>query len=135
MINIVFFIKQNPKLGIILISLIVTIFVSLVNKYTTDQKRMKEIKENQKKLQEEIKRNKNDPKKMLELQKEMMTYSGEMMKHSFKPMIFTLIPLLVLFGWLKNVFIGTILEKSWIWWYIISSIILSLVVKKIFRIE
>jgi uncharacterized membrane protein (DUF106 family) len=129
------FIKQNPKLGIILVSIIVTIFVSLINKYTTDQKRMKEIKENQKKLQEEVKKNKNDPKKMLELQKEMMTYSGEMMKHSLKPMIFTLIPLLILFNWLRNVFIGTALEKSWVWWYIISSIAFSLVFKKIFKIE
>jgi uncharacterized membrane protein (DUF106 family) len=129
------FIKQNPKLGILLVSLIVTIFTSLINKYTTNQKRMKEIKDNQKKLQEEVKKNKNDPKKMLELQKEMMSYSGEMMKHSFRPMILTLIPLLVLFSWLRKVFIGTSLESSWIWWYIISGIILSMVFKKILKIE
>jgi uncharacterized membrane protein (DUF106 family) len=129
------FIKQNPKLGIILVSLIVTIFVSLINKYTTDQKRMKEIKDNQKRLQEEMKKNKNNSEKMLGIQKEIMAYSGEMMKHSLKPMMFTLIPLLFLFNWLRNVFVGTALENSWVWWYIISSIFLSLIFKKIFKIE
>ena len=135
MIDITQFVKQNPKMGIVLISVVVTIFVSLINKYTTNQKRMKEIKESQKKLQEEIKKNKNDPKKMLELQKEMMAHSSVMMKRGFKPMLFTLIPLLILFNWLKTVFIGGVLERSWVWWYIISSIILSLIFKKIFKIE
>jgi len=135
MIDITQFVKQNPKIGIILISVVVTVFVSLINKYTTNQKRMKEIKESQKKIQEEIKKNKNDSKKMLELQKEMMAHSSEMMKHGFKPMLLTLIPLLILFNWLKTVFIGGALERSWVWWYIISSIILSLIFKKIFKIE
>lgn len=129
------FIKQNPKLAIIIISLLVSIFVSLIYKLTIDQVRMKELKDKQKKLQEEIKKHKENPEKMLELQKEMMGHSGEMMKHSFKPMLLTFIPFLILFNWLRSVFISTSLEKSWIWWYIILTLVFNLLLKKVFKIE
>ena len=48
--------KMHPALAILLISFLITLLITLVYKYTTDQKKMKrikaEMKENQKKLKE-----------------------------------------------------------------------------------
>ncbi len=60
---------------------------------------MKEIKENQKRIQEEMKNHKGNQEKLMELQKEMMQDLPEQMKHSFKPMLITLIPILLIFSW------------------------------------
>ena len=53
-------ITANPKLGIISISFLVTLAMTLVTKFFTDQARMKELKEIQKKHQEKIKEHKGD---------------------------------------------------------------------------
>ena len=55
----------------------------------------------------------------------------EMMKHSFKPLIITAIPIILLIWWLKGVYIDTTLGSSWIWWYIGSAIISSIVLRKV----
>jgi uncharacterized membrane protein (DUF106 family) len=41
------------------------------------------------------------PEKMLKKQKEMMTRNMEYTKHSFKSTLFTLLPLLLIFGWMN----------------------------------
>ena len=48
-----------------------------------------------------MKQHKDNPQKLLEIQKNAMEKNLEYMKHSFKPMIFTMIPILLIFGWLN----------------------------------
>jgi len=123
---------SNPKAGIIVISFLVTLAMTLITKKFTNQNRMKELKEIQKACQIKIKNNKNNLKKQGEIQKEMMLCSIELMKHSFKPMLFTLLPLLVLFWWIRGIY--TELLPSWLWWYIGTSIISSMVLRKILKV-
>lgn len=91
----------GPFFAILIISLIVSIFTTLIHKFTTDQDKLKQIRSDLKAYQEKIKRLKDNPEKALSIQKEMMAKNGEMMKLSFRPMFFTFIPLLLFLGWLS----------------------------------
>ena len=126
--------KSYPVYSIIIVSIAVTFFTSLITKYATNQKRMKELKEIQKACQIKLKDAKGNPEKMNEINKQMLECSTEMMKYSFKPMLITFIPLILLIGFLRNVYAGTAIASSWIWYYIIASIISSLIIRKILKI-
>jgi len=126
------FIIANPKLSIILISFGITLIMTLITKKFTNQNRMKELKQIQKACQIKLKDNKGNPTKMSEIQKEMMDCSMELMKHSFKPMIFTFIPLLLLFWWIRG-FYSEILS-GWLWWYIGTSVVSSIVLRKALKV-
>ncbi len=128
-------IQNNPRIAIIILSLMVTVFITTVTYFMTDRERMKEIKAKQKALRLEIKKFKHDPAKMMELNKQMMEDMPEQLKHSFKPMLVTIIPLLILLGWLRATFADTVIASTWIWWYIGSSIVFSMGLRKIFGLQ
>ena len=122
----------NPKLSIVAVSVLVTLFMTFVSKFFTNQNRMKELKGIQKACQIKLKDAKGDMQKQSEIQKEMMVCSMELMKHSFRPMFITLIPLLILFWWIRDIYTGVL--AGWIWWYILVSIISSMIFRKIFNV-
>ncbi len=122
----------NPKVSIVVLSFLVTLAMTLVTKKFTDQNRMKELKEIQKACQIKIKDNKGNPAKMQEIQKEMMACSMELMKHSFKPMLFTFLPLILLFWWVRGIY--TTILPGWIWWYIIAGIASSIILRKLLKV-
>ena len=128
-------IQNNPRISIIILSFIVTLFITIVNYFMTDRNRMKEIKEKQKRLRVELKEFKDNPQKMMEINKQMMEDMPEQLKHSFKPMLVTIIPLLILFKWLRATFLITEIAGSWFWWYIISSIAFSMILRKVFGLQ
>ncbi|MCC7575081.1 DUF106 domain-containing protein [Candidatus Woesearchaeota archaeon] len=86
---------------IFILSFIATIITTVIYKYATDQKRIKEIKLKLKELRKKTKDHQKDTKKVMELQKEMMSLNMEMMKQSFKSMLYTFIPLIILFTWMS----------------------------------
>lgn len=127
-------IQAYPKTSIIIFSFLVTLFITLVTYFMTDRQRMREIKEKQKRIREEMKNHKSNPDKLMELQKEMMADLPEQMKHSFKPMLITLIPLLIVFAFFRNVF-NPLLGGWWILYYIVSSMIFSVILRKVFKLQ
>ncbi|MDD5087084.1 MAG: EMC3/TMCO1 family protein [Candidatus Nanoarchaeia archaeon] len=94
--------KIQPIFSIAIIAFIVTVIITLIHKFTTDQKKMKEIKEEMKSHQNEMKKCKNDPKKMMDINKKVMEKNMEFMKHSLKPMLFSFLPIIIIFGWLNT---------------------------------
>lgn len=92
----------GPFWAIILMSFLVSLIISIVYKLTTDQKKMKEIKDEIKSFQDRAKAEKEDPNKMMAIQKEAMSKNMEYMKMSFKPTLFTFIPILLIFGWMAD---------------------------------
>ena len=96
--------QLNPFLSLIIITVFVSLFVTIVYKYTTNQKRMKELREEAKKYQQEMKDAKNDSQRMLQIQKKAMASNLETMKHSFKSTLYTFIPLILLLAWLNGHF-------------------------------
>ncbi|MBU3941963.1 MAG: DUF106 domain-containing protein, partial [Nanoarchaeota archaeon] len=93
--------KLNPLLGIAIISFILTLLITLIHKFATNQEVMKGLKKDMKDHQDEMKKHKDNTKKVMEIQKQVMQKNMEFMKHSFKPMIFTFIPIIIIFGWLN----------------------------------
>ena len=122
----------NPKLSVIAISILVTFIMTLVTKKLTDQNKMKELKEIQKSCQIKIKSGNLTQDEMSKINKQMMECTWELTKHSFKPTLITLIPFLVLFIWIRGIYQDTF--SSWIWWYIGTSIIFSIIFRKILKV-
>jgi uncharacterized membrane protein (DUF106 family) len=125
----------NPKASILILSLIVTLFITIITHFLTDKELMRGIKEKQKKLREEMKIHRDNPEKMMEINKKMMEDLPHQMKQSLKVSLVTIIPLLFLFNWLKVTFAATSIASSWIWWYILSSLAFSIVLRKLFKLD
>src|SRR3989338_4205577 len=128
----------DPLFGIAVVAFIFTLIVTLIYKYTTDQIFMKNVKGEIKDIQKQMKEHKEDHKKVMDLQKIAMEKNMKYMMHSFKPMLFTFIPVILIFGWLKTAYtdIGPVLfGLSWIWGYIIFSIIFSIALRKVLKVH
>ncbi len=133
-----FLIGADPLLGILTISFLLTLIITILYKVFTDQEALKTIKDELKDMREEMKNFKDDPQKMMELNKKSMQKSLEQMKHTIKPMLITMLPLLIIFSWLRSTYseIGPlILGLSWLWVYIISSVIFSIILRKILKVN
>lgn len=133
----------SPLLGVIIISFIITAFITFIYKFMTDQEMMKSLREELKKFQKEMKELRNNPQKMMETQKKAMDVNMKYMMHSFKPMFITLIPIIIIFGWLRSTYDSETvilnlpfgIHFGWLGTYIISSIIFSTVLRKVFKIH
>ena len=90
-----------PLAAILAISIAVSAVTTLAYKYTTNQKLMREIKDDIKRMQAEVRATK-EPGKAAELQKEMMKHSMKQLNSSTKSMFITMIPLFLLFGWMSS---------------------------------
>ena len=94
-------ININPFWGIFVFSLFLSVIITLVYKYFTNQVEMKKIKDAQKEFQKKIKEHRDKPEDMLRMQKEAMSANMDYMKHSLKAMLITFIPVILLFGWMN----------------------------------
>ncbi len=132
--TIIDFMTENAVISIIIIGIIVTFISSLVMKIFTDQKKIKELKNRQKELNLEVRelQKKGNFSKIEELNKEVIEVGMSLMKASFsgKQFLITTIPFLLLFSWLRETFVP-ILGSGWIWIYLISSMVSSILVRKI----
>src|SRR3989344_6049825 len=106
-------IRISPLFAVFFISASLTLVTTLIYKYTTNQKKLKELRDEQKALQEQMKTEK-DHQKLMELQK-IMFQKGflENMKHNLLPMIITALPFIIIFQWMGKTFspFGDILWK------------------------
>lgn len=128
------FAQTSPHIFVIVVSVLVSLFISGVNYFVLNKERMHEIKARQKALQEEMKNHKDNPQKMMELQKEMFSHMGESLKHSMKPMLITFIPILIFFPIVRTALIATSIASTWFWWYLGTSIIASMIFRKLFKL-
>jgi len=94
--------KLPPLWVIIILSLILSIVVTYVYKWMTNQILMKSMKDEMKKHQEDMKKEKDNHSKVLEIQKKAMDVNMKYMLHSMKPTLITFIPLILIFGWMTN---------------------------------
>ena len=89
---------------IIILSLMISLIIIVITKYTTNQALMKNMKDDIKNYQKQIKELKNEPAKAMELQKKAMEANMKYMTHSLKPTIITFIPIILIFGWMSSTF-------------------------------
>lgn len=133
------------NVGFILIIVIFTMITTLLQKYLTDQDTLKIIQDEQKIIREEMKTYKADPTKQMELSKKSMELQMKAMPITMKPVIYTTIPFILTFRWFTDYFATISSGKllgifnahggSWIWAYIILSMILMFPIKKILKVH
>ena len=132
----------NLLWGMSFLIFLISIFMTLIQKYATDQATLKELKAEQKVLQKQMKEFKHDPAKVMELQKKQFEFIPIMMKHSMRPIIYTGIPLILMFRWFMDYFSAVAIEGyrffgffSWFWYYLVASIIFSSILRKVFKVH
>lgn len=147
----------NVLAGIFLVSALVSGIISFITAKVVDQKEMKVLKDKMSKIQEKLREAEKagDVKKTAKIQKEMMANSSELWQKSMRPMFFTMIPILLIFTWLRKYeIITTFISQrgenpillpfdplvykdrlGWLGWYILSSFATSPIIRKLFKME
>jgi uncharacterized membrane protein (DUF106 family) len=92
----------GPFWAIFIVSLGVSIIITVIYYFMTDQKEMKELKEKTKEYQKEIRKSRDDPKKMMQLNKKAMEVNTKYMMKSLKPTLVTFLPIILIFAWLSG---------------------------------
>ena len=96
---------NNPVLTVFVISFIISLLTVTAQKLLVDQDKMNEMQARSKALQKELRaaQASGDTKEMAKVQAkqmDMMQDQSEIMKMSFRPMIVTMIPILLIFAWM-----------------------------------
>ena len=97
--------NYNPFWAVFVLALVISVIVTIAYKLFTNQDEMKRLKERQKEFSKRMKSLRDRPDEMMKVQKEAMKVNMEYMKHSFKVMLITMLPILLIFGWM-NVNLG-----------------------------
>jgi uncharacterized membrane protein (DUF106 family) len=148
--------RLSFMLGIFFVSILIALITTVATLKVIDQDEMKANKKRLKQFQEKmnVARDKGDEKKLKKLTSEMMGVQSEVMKGSFKPMMYTMIPIIVVFRWLgqygplqkfilDNGYLVSLpftlprfgTELGWLGWYIICSFMTSTVIRKVFKVH
>jgi len=98
---------KNPMFTVFLIATIIAFITTLANKLLVDQDAIETSRQEMKQFQEKMKeaQKSGDPKalaKVQAMQKNVMAKQGDMMKNSFKPLIVTIIPIMLIFWWMSQ---------------------------------
>lgn len=132
--------KWNVSWGMVILVFVITLFVTLIQKYATDQEALKELKKEQKEIQKQMKEYKEHPDKIMEFQKRQMKLIPEQFKLSMRALAFTSIPLILFFRWFYDFFasLGHVkffgIIGSWFLFYLIISLIFSSILRKYLKV-
>jgi uncharacterized membrane protein (DUF106 family) len=135
----------NLTIGMLVIIFIITLITTLIQKYTTDQKALKELRNEQKILQEEMKKFEHHPEKLAELSKKQFEFFPRTLKLTSRGVLFTGVPFILFYRWFYDIFSAMIDPAtgksplffgffSWFWFYMISMIIFSTILRKYLKV-
>jgi len=130
----------NVSWGMTIIILVVTLIVTLAQKYATDQEALRELKKEQKQIQEEMKKFKEHPEKLMDLQKTQMKLLPKQMKLSMRAIAFTGVPLILFFRWFQDFFttLGDVkffgIIGSWFLFYLIIAMVFGAILRKYLKV-
>ncbi|MFQ6010113.1 MAG: EMC3/TMCO1 family protein [Candidatus Aenigmatarchaeota archaeon] len=140
-----------PILAEMVIAAVIAFIITIFYKKMVNQSELKELKEEQRKLQEKVKElQKTNPDEANRLTKEMLKLTNKQMKMNFKPMLPTLLLVIILFPWIASVFMSSehLLRAmlpftlpffgndfGWLMWYIVVSIPFSQIFRKLLGVQ
>ncbi len=155
--------KLSLMTGIFIVSGLIALITTAVTAKVIDQNEIKKGKKRLKEFQDKINKaqEKKDEKKVKKLTSEMMQVQSEVMKNSIKPLMYTMVPIILVFSWMRQYapLQNFILEKSylvllpfnmpglpfswhpggpylgWLGWYIVCSFMTSTLIRKMFKIQ
>jgi len=87
-----------------------------------------------------MKQNKENTSKMMELQKKQLEHLPKTFELTMKPVIYTAVPFILLIRWFTDIFKNLGDPKilgflSWIWAYILLSLLFSIILRKILKVH
>src|SRR3989338_872405 len=88
-------------LAVIILSFLISLIITVVYKFATDQNLMKDLKEEMKEFQKEIKELRKEPEKAMQVQKKAMQTNMKYMMHSMKSTLYSIIPIIIIFSWMS----------------------------------
>ena len=91
----------NPLFAVGLVALLVSLIITIIYKYTTNQNLMKQLKTEMKELQKEMKELREHPEEMMKVQRRAMESNMKYMMQSFRSTLFTMLPIILIFGWMN----------------------------------
>ncbi|CAB3287427.1 conserved membrane protein of unknown function [Methanocaldococcus lauensis] len=97
----------HPAMAILVIAIIVSLIINIATKLLVDQERVAELKKEIQEFQIKSKKMAKNPEMLEKLQEEyqrIMQLNAELMKMSFKPMIYTWLPIILIFIYLRHVY-------------------------------
>jgi uncharacterized membrane protein (DUF106 family) len=135
---------KSPVVSLFIVSTILTLIVLALNKVSINRKVVKELKAKMEEIKESLtlaQRNGNKSE-IDRFMGEMMKINSQYMKHSFKALIISIVVLALFLPWLRFRFSGSaaVLPFSlpvvgssidWIYWYILASLAVGWVIRKL----
>ena len=138
---------MRPMLAEIVIALVVTFLITLLYRFLSKPKEMKELREKAKELSKEAKElQKTNPEEAKKATSEMMKITNKQMMSNMKPMLGTLLIAVLFLPWMAERFVGQIVllpfdlpyfgaDFGWLMWYILVSIPFSQIFRKILGVD
>jgi uncharacterized membrane protein (DUF106 family) len=135
----------SPIFMVFLIGAFISITMSLINWKVLGTEKAREVKKRMQDVRAKMleTQKSGDTKKTNEYLAELMKINSEYMKLTFKPMIVSLILVILILPPLKGAYTGKIvatvpgvlpavggIKLDWFWWYFISTFVVSLIAKK-----
>ena len=96
--------SMSPLFSLLILSFVLSLVITIAYKYTTDQDLMKSLKDELKGFQDQMKDAGEDTSELMRIQKLAMEKNFEFMKHTMKSTLYTIIPLILIFGWMGATF-------------------------------
>lgn len=91
----------DPIIAVSIVALAVSVIITFIYKFTTNQDLMKRLKDEMKEFQKEMKELREHPEEMMKVQKKAMQTNMKYMMQSFKSTLFTILPIILIFGWMN----------------------------------
>ena len=135
----------KPVVSLLLVSTILTVIVILLNRALVNKDLLKEIKSRMEETREKMTKAQKDGRTedVDKFLAEMVKSNNEYMKHTFKTLLASLIVLALFLPWIKYKFEGMSVaalpfnlpllgsQLDWIWWYVLISLAVGWVIRKI----
>lgn len=136
-----------PALGEAVIAALITLVITFFYKYMVNQVALRELKLQMKTLQDKAKElQKTNPQEANKTINEMLKLSNKQMMMNFRPMLPTLLFAMLLLPWMATIWKGAVVllpfslpyfgnDFGWLMWYILLSMPMSQVFRKILGVE
>jgi len=93
--------KLDPLWAVLIVSFVVSLLITIIYKYTTNQTLMKQLKGEMKDFQKQMKELRSQPQEMMKIQKQAMQTNMKYMMHSMRSTLVTFVPIILIFGWMN----------------------------------
>ncbi|MEM4755975.1 MAG: EMC3/TMCO1 family protein [Candidatus Woesearchaeota archaeon] len=94
------FLYLEPGIALPLLAFLISLLLTIVYKYTTDQEQIKAMKAEMKELQKQMRQTK-DTDEIMKKQKRVLEINMKLLGMTLKPTLITMIPILFVFAWIS----------------------------------